>query len=409
MIREGPGGRVAVQLPPGPVVTAAAWVNAFEPLSGAVRIATGWPAIGTPALLISSPCSLTGRPKATLADVASLAADEPQLLLRLLLPSHGCLRDRRSLLGVRQRHRAAPRGAIGEGASRSGRRRDERGAKSEKPAVRCESETRCTSQSSLAHPPVRTSRRWCSSIVLDAWTCASRSGDSLEAHLRDGLSPDRQHDRPSGRGAVADVVAGSNAEGVRAAHPGVVEMSYELASGEGRGQSRPAPGSRRGHLDRSSRDTRLAVTRIDDHPGRVVRVHGLQAHRRWGLVDVNRDRTGPGVMVALRVDSVVPGGAGDSSHPVAVDRQPARRIALRCAAIDAAAHPAKAGWAGAGRGVDRNPVVDPHGRIRVIGRGERHAHWVVVDIQRFRHRSHSGARLRSSPASVIGSWAELLT
>ena len=79
MIREGPGGRVAVQLPPGPVVTAAAWVNASEPLSGAVRIATGWPAIGTPALLISSPCSLTGRPKATLADVASLAADEPHL------------------------------------------------------------------------------------------------------------------------------------------------------------------------------------------------------------------------------------------------------------------------------------------------------------------------------------------
>ena len=63
MIREGPGGRVAVQLPSGPVVTAAAWVNAFEPLSGAVRIATGWPASGRPALLISSPCSLTGRPK----------------------------------------------------------------------------------------------------------------------------------------------------------------------------------------------------------------------------------------------------------------------------------------------------------------------------------------------------------
>ena len=80
MIREGPGGSVAVQLPSGPVVTAAACVNAFEPLSGAVRIATGWPAIGRPALLISSPCSLTGRPKATLAVVASLAADEPQLL-----------------------------------------------------------------------------------------------------------------------------------------------------------------------------------------------------------------------------------------------------------------------------------------------------------------------------------------
>jgi len=79
MIREGPGARVAVQLPSGPVVTAAAWLNAFEPLSGAVKIATGWPAIGRPAPLISSPCSLTGRPKGTLADVASLPADEPHL------------------------------------------------------------------------------------------------------------------------------------------------------------------------------------------------------------------------------------------------------------------------------------------------------------------------------------------
>ena len=160
--------------------------------------------------------------------------------------------------------------------------------------------------------------RSCSS-VLEAWTGASRGGELLEAHLRDGLSPDRQHDRPSGRGAVADVVAGSNAEGVRAAQPGVVEMRYELAPGESRGQSGPASRSRRGHLNRSSSDTRLAVTRIDDDPGRVVRVHGLQAHRRWGLVDVNRHRTGSGVMVALRVDRVVPGGAGNRSHPVAVD------------------------------------------------------------------------------------------
>ena len=80
MIRDGPAGRVAVQLPSGPVVTAAACVNAFEPLSGAVRIATGWPAIGGPALLISSPWSLTGRPNATLAGVATLVAGEPQLL-----------------------------------------------------------------------------------------------------------------------------------------------------------------------------------------------------------------------------------------------------------------------------------------------------------------------------------------
>ena len=223
-------------------------------------------------------------------------------------------------------------------------------------------------------------------FVLDAWTGASRSGELLEAHLRDGLSPDRQHDRPSGRGAVADVVAGSNAEGVCAAQPGVVEMRYELAPGEGRGQSGPASRSRWGHLNRSSRDTRLAVTRIDDHPGRVVRVHGLQAHRRWGLVDVNRHRTGPGVMVALRVDRVVPGGAGDSSHPVAVDYQPARRIALRRATVNAAVHPAETGRAGAGRGVDRYRVVDPHGRVGIIRCTERHAHRVVVHIQRLRER-----------------------
>src|ERR1700733_1226160 len=77
MIREGPGGSVAPHVPSGPAVTAAASVNAFEPLSGAVKIATGWPAIGRPAPLISSPCSPTARPKGTLADVASIPADEP--------------------------------------------------------------------------------------------------------------------------------------------------------------------------------------------------------------------------------------------------------------------------------------------------------------------------------------------
>ena len=80
MIRDGPGVRVAVQLPFGPVVTVAACVNAFEPLSGAVRIATGWPAIGRPALLTRSPRSLTGWPNGTLARVVSLAANVPQLL-----------------------------------------------------------------------------------------------------------------------------------------------------------------------------------------------------------------------------------------------------------------------------------------------------------------------------------------
>src|SRR6516162_5478547 len=79
MIREVPGGSVAVHVPSWAVVTAAACVNAFEPLSGAVRIATGWPARGRLALLTSSPCSLTGRPKATVARLASLAEGVSQL------------------------------------------------------------------------------------------------------------------------------------------------------------------------------------------------------------------------------------------------------------------------------------------------------------------------------------------
>ena len=79
MIREGPGGSVAVHRPSGPVVTAAASANASEPLSGAVTTATGWPASGSPALLINSPCTLTDRPNATSATVARLAIDRLQL------------------------------------------------------------------------------------------------------------------------------------------------------------------------------------------------------------------------------------------------------------------------------------------------------------------------------------------
>src|SRR6516225_4622366 len=75
MIREGPGGSVADHPPSGPVVTAVASVNASEPLSGDVMTATGWPASGRPALLISSPCTLTDRPNATSAPEARLAVD----------------------------------------------------------------------------------------------------------------------------------------------------------------------------------------------------------------------------------------------------------------------------------------------------------------------------------------------
>ena len=60
MTLDGPGGSVAVQLPSWPVFTDVASVKAFEPSSGAVRIAIGWLASGRPALLTSSPRTLTG-------------------------------------------------------------------------------------------------------------------------------------------------------------------------------------------------------------------------------------------------------------------------------------------------------------------------------------------------------------
>ena len=193
MIREGPGGSVAVQLPSGPVVTAAAWVNAFEPLSGAVRIATGWPASGRPALLISSPCSLTGRPKARRARVASLAADVRQLVrgsscCRLVVLAIAACR-----LGVRQRQRDAPGGAAGEDASRPRAAPGQRGAKPRR-RPSCEAQTRRPGQSSFARP-VRCRLRagGAAASCLTARAGASRSGELLEAHLRDGLSPDRQH------------------------------------------------------------------------------------------------------------------------------------------------------------------------------------------------------------------------
>ena len=79
MIRDGPGGSVTVHRPSAPVVTDAASLKTSEPLSGAVMTATGWPASGRPALLISSPCTLTGRPKATFARLASRDVDLVQL------------------------------------------------------------------------------------------------------------------------------------------------------------------------------------------------------------------------------------------------------------------------------------------------------------------------------------------
>ena len=110
MIREGPGGRVAVQLPSGPVVTAAAWVNAFEPLSGAVKTATGWPASGRPRAAHQQPLHSHRPAKRDACRVASLAVDRAAAPSQLTVPSHGCPCDRCSRPGMGQRSHAAPRG-----------------------------------------------------------------------------------------------------------------------------------------------------------------------------------------------------------------------------------------------------------------------------------------------------------
>src|ERR1700733_11115490 len=59
MIRDGPGGSVADQLPFGPVVTTATCRNAPELLSGAARIRTGWPDSGVPDAVVYTPASVT--------------------------------------------------------------------------------------------------------------------------------------------------------------------------------------------------------------------------------------------------------------------------------------------------------------------------------------------------------------
>ena len=62
--------------------------------------------------------------------------------------------------------------------------------------------------------------------------------------------------------------------------------------------------------------------------------------------------------------------------------RPAGRVALRCGCIDAAVHSAETGRAGTGRRIDRDRVVDPHGRVGVIGRAERYTDRIVVDVER---------------------------
>ena len=62
MIRDGPAGNVVIQLPSAAVVTAPAGVNAFEPLSGAIRMLTVCPARGCPWLSINRPRTVTGEP-----------------------------------------------------------------------------------------------------------------------------------------------------------------------------------------------------------------------------------------------------------------------------------------------------------------------------------------------------------
>ena len=200
MIREGPGGSVAVQRPSGPVVTAAAWVNAFEPLSGAVRIATGWPASGRPALLISSPCTLTGWPNATSARVASLAVDVPQLLCRFTVPALGCPRDARLPVGVRQRQSRRSRRSRRRGPLRRRVAPGQPAREAEGVRHQARAQTRLPGRLEPRSPAgdwLRVGRLGGRSLA-GARAGASRGGDLLEAHLGDGLRPRRQRQRPGG-------------------------------------------------------------------------------------------------------------------------------------------------------------------------------------------------------------------
>ena len=194
MTRDGPGGSVAVQLPSEAVVTAAASVNAFEPLSGAVRIATGWPASGMPALLISRPCSLTGRPNGTRARVG-----EPRrraycssvrgssccrlvVLRDLALAASGETATARCSRKSRRRGSSRPRPALVQ-----------QGREAERVRVgEAQTGRPLPTRASLGRP-CRTLRGRCSSIILGGPAWASRSGELPDAHLRDGLGPGRQH------------------------------------------------------------------------------------------------------------------------------------------------------------------------------------------------------------------------
>ena len=65
MIRDGPAGNVALQLPFAAVTTVAVAVNALDPLSGAVRMLKACSASGCPCESISRPRTVTDEPNAT--------------------------------------------------------------------------------------------------------------------------------------------------------------------------------------------------------------------------------------------------------------------------------------------------------------------------------------------------------
>src|SRR3984885_16291838 len=65
MIREGPGGSLAVHAPLAVVVAVAAVVKCPSPFDGAVRMCTGALAMGTPWVVTSRPCIVNGLPYGT--------------------------------------------------------------------------------------------------------------------------------------------------------------------------------------------------------------------------------------------------------------------------------------------------------------------------------------------------------
>ena len=69
---------------------------------------------------------------------------------------------------------------------------------------------------------------------------------------------------------------------------------------------------------------------------------------------------------------------------VAIDRHASRGVGRAAASVDATARSTDARRAGGGRGVHGHSVVDPDGRVRVVGCAQRYADGRVIDVERLR-------------------------